>query len=363
LIFNTELWKAERNPKKAAKGGTPATGYEDFLSARPVLNGKYGYLRIWSFDVNDDQGFLDAAIKLLNTLPDRGLIIDLRNNPGGLIWAAERMLQLFTPNSITPTKFALRATPVTTAMAATPLNQQELGPWAASLTSAAGTGELYSSHLPITSVEQCNDLGQYYGGPVVVVVDANTYSSGDLFTAGIVDNRIGPVVCLGEATGAGGANVWGSDDVSAAMESAGVPLPALPQGTSFTVAVRRAVRSGDADGTLIEDAGIAGQTYAMTRNDILDGNRDLIRHCAKLLATQSWTRLNVNVDGDKVNIETAGLDQIDIFADGHAAGPSIGIGHDGTRLITLSPGMQRVEVVGYAEKVVRQRRRLTVNPQ
>jgi hypothetical protein len=231
------------------------------------------------------------------------------------------------------------------------------------LTSAAGTGELYSSHLPITSVEQCNDLGQFYGGPVVVVVDANTYSSGDLFTAGIVDNRIGPVLCLGEATGAGGANVWTSDDVSAAMESAGVPLPPLPQGTGFTVAVRRAVRSGDADGTLIEDAGIAGQTYAMTRNDILDGNRDLIRYCAKLLAAQPWTRLNVNVDRDKLNIETAGLDQVDVYADGHAARASIGIAHDGTHQIALSGGIQRIEVVGFAEKVVRQRRRLTLNPQ
>ena len=34
------------------------------------------------------------------------------------------------------------------------------------------------------------------------------------------------------------------------------------------MAVRRAVRSGDADGTLIEDAGIPGQPYAMTRDDI-----------------------------------------------------------------------------------------------
>jgi len=363
LMFNTELWRAERKPKKASRGGLPTTGYEDFLSARFVMNAKYGYLRIWSFDVNDDQGFLDAAIQLLKVLPDRGLIIDLRNNPGGLIWAAERMLQLFTPNSITPTKFALRATPLTAAMAATALNQQDLGPWAASLTSAAGTGELYSSHLPITSLEQCNDLGQFYGGPVVVVVDANTYSSGDLFTGGIVDNRIGPVLCIGEATGAGGANVWMSDDVSAAMESAGMPLPPLPQGTSFTVAVRRAVRSGDADGTLIEDAGIAGQTYAMTRNDILDENRDLIRQCAKLLAAQPWTRLNVNIDRGKLIIETAGLDQVDVYADGHAAGASLAIAQDGTHQIALDGGIQNIEVVGFAEKVVRQRRRLVLNSQ
>jgi len=86
---------------------------------------------------------------------------------------------------------------------------------------------------PLTSVEQCNDLGQHYGGPVVVVVNANTYSSGDLFTAGIVDNHIAPVVCIGQATGAGGANVWTSDDLSAAMKAAGFPMPALADGANL----------------------------------------------------------------------------------------------------------------------------------
>ena len=77
--------------------------------------------------------------------------IDLRDNPGGLIWAAERMLQLFTPNPITPTKFGLRATPLTNAMASARFNQGELGPWADSIASAPASGEPYSTHLPITS--------------------------------------------------------------------------------------------------------------------------------------------------------------------------------------------------------------------
>ena len=116
--------------------------------------------------------------------------------------------------------------------------------------------------------------------------------SGDLFTAGIVDNRIGAVVCVGEATGAGGANVWTSEDLEAAMRAAGHPFP-LPKGVSFMVAVRRAVRSGDADGVLIEDAGITGQPYAMTRRDIFRRNQDLIEHCGEILAAQPRTRLRV----------------------------------------------------------------------
>ena len=148
---------------------------------------------------------------------------------------------------------------MTAAMARAAFNQAELAPWAESL---------FTPNRPVNPIpatcrspldEQCNDLGQHYGGPVVVVVDANTYSSGDLFTAGIVDNRIGPVLCVGQATGAGGANVWDSDDLRVALKAADQPLPRLPEGVAFTVAVRRAVRTGDAEGTLIEDAGVPGQ--------------------------------------------------------------------------------------------------------
>ena len=361
LMFNAALWQAELASASRSRAGDASAGaYQDFLSARTVTTskGKFGYLRIWSFDVDDDQGFLEAAIKLLARLPDRGLILDLRDNPGGLIWAAERMLQLFTPDRITPTRFALRATVLTAAMAAAPFNQGELGPWAESLGIAASTGEPYSSHLPITSIEQCNDLGQYYGGPVVAVVDANTYSSGDLFTAGIVDNRIGPVICIGQATGAGGANVWTSDDLRAAMRAAENPLPPLPQGVNFTVAVRRAVRSGDAGGALIEDSGIAGQPYSMTENDIFNSNADLIEHCAALLASQPRTRLKTLWRGKKLSVTTAGLDRLDLSSGGHPLCPTIDIKRDGTRTFSLPPNVDEIEIAGFADEVLRQRRRL-----
>ena len=356
LRFNRALWRTEQ-------GRASTSDFSDFLTARTVATGKgkFGYLRVWSFDVDDDQGFVDAAIALLRRLPDRGLIIDLRANPGGFIWAAERLLQLFTPNPITPTKFALRATPLTSAMAQGVFNRGELAPWAGSLATAEQTGEPYSSHLPITPPERCNDVGQQYSGPVVVVADANTYSSGDLFVAGIVDNRIGPVLCIGQATGAGGANVWGSEDLRAALAAAKQPLPRLPEGVTFTVAVRRAVRSGGADGTLIEDAGVAGQPYEMTRNDIFRKNRDLIELCGELLASQPRTRLNVRRRGRTLTVRTAGLDQLDLYLNGHTGGRPVALIGDGERRMALPAGTRQVEVVGFADGVVRQRRRLTVD--
>ena len=163
-----------RKPKPSARGGKkqkPAADFADFLSARTVTT-KMRKIRL-SADLElrrrRRSGLHRCRIPPRRGLPDRGLIIDIRNNPGGLIWAAERLLQIFTPNTVQPTKFALRTTSTTAEMARAVFNREELGPWSDSLTSAESTGEPYSAHIPITSSEQCNNIGQRYGGPVVVV--------------------------------------------------------------------------------------------------------------------------------------------------------------------------------------------------
>ncbi len=199
LLFAPTKWRAERRsiaPAPTKRGGRVPAGtwipndFEDSVGAKSMRtsSGVFAYLRLWSFDVADDQPYIEEVIRLLGRLPDTGLIIDLRANPGGLIWAAERLLQLFCPHQIFPTRFSLLATPLTRAMAGARQNRAELEPWRASLEDAVATGEPYSLPLPITAPERCNDIGQVYGGPVVAVVDANTYSAGDLFAAGFYNN-------------------------------------------------------------------------------------------------------------------------------------------------------------------------------
>jgi hypothetical protein len=152
--------------------------------------------------------------------------------------------------------------------------------------------------------------------------------------------------------------VWTSDDISAAMKAAGFPLPGLARGANFTMAVRRAVRSGDADGVLIEDTGIAGQPYAMTERDIFEGNADLIEHCGEILAAQPWTQLEVARRGGNLTITTAGLDHVDVYSDGHPAGPGITLKGDGTVRVQLPDRTGVVEVAGFRQNIIRQRRRL-----
>jgi hypothetical protein len=292
LLFAPGAWQADRDGAAAdrtgaASGDWLATSLPDVLAARELRTRRrrLGYLRIWSFDVDDD-GFVAEVARLVGQLPQGGLILDLRANPGGLIWAAERLLQLFTDNRVAPTRFSLLASPMTRAMAASPFNRLELEPWARSLEDAVATGELYSQPLPLTDPEWCNDVGRRYEGPVVAVVDANTYSSGDLFAAGFVDNRVGPLVCVGEATGAGGANVWTGAQLRDALAATPFAFGSLPADVGFTVSVRRALRSGPSDGVPIEDLGVGGIPYRMTRRDLLDGNRDLLSACADVLTLE-----------------------------------------------------------------------------
>ena len=142
------------------------------------------------------------------------------------------------------------------------------------------------------------------------VVDANTYSSGDLFAAGIYDNEIGTLITVGEATGAGGANVWSPEDVSDALLGTVFEQKVLPAGIGYTMSVRRATRAGDFDGAAIEDVGVQGhRSYAMTRRDLTGNNGDLRAVCGRLLAAQPLTGLELTLRDTTVRAAAKGLDR------------------------------------------------------
>jgi Peptidase family S41 len=321
---------------------------------------EFGYLRIFAFDILPGP-FIAELVRLIPRLPDRGLVIDIRSNPGGYIWAAERALQLFTPAHIEPTRFSVLATPFARRIATIGLLAQDLGPWKPSLDATVRNGELYAQTIPITDPAACNDLGQQYGGPVVLVGDSTTYSSGDLFSAGFVDNGIGPFTCVGSATGAGGANVTTYADLRQDLTGSEAALPLLPDGIGLSLSFRRATRSGPNEGLPIEDVGVEGTPYAMTRDDLLLDNRDLITTCIEELRNQPFSRLSPTVDSASrtVQVETIGLDRLDLLVDGH---PGTSEPIQGTAPVTLGypAGAGTIELTGFAGEEVRQRRRLTV---
>jgi hypothetical protein len=289
LLFATALWDQDATNRPAAKADDwIATTFADAISARRIKtsHGTFGYLRLWTFDVDNTNRYVTAVADILRQLPRKGLIIDLRSNPGGVIDATEQLLQLFVTKAISPARFALRATPAMVDIAEADGNGADLADWATSTRLAYELGEEFSQHLPISNSDNFNDHSRVYRGHVVAVVNANTFSCGDLFAAGIADYDIGQVVSVGEGTGAGGANVWTSDDIEYAYHAARRTLPPIPPGISFTVSVRRMTRSGQSAGLAIEDIGVSGdERYDMTETDLTDGNTDLAEFCTRLLTS------------------------------------------------------------------------------
>ena len=125
------------------------------------------------------------------------------------------------------------------------------------------------------------------------------------------------MVSVGRATGAGGANVWWADTLNSVLAGTPHHLPLLPKGVGFTLSVRRATRIGASDGAPIEDVGIVGhRSYAMTRDDLLKGNIDLLTFCGRLLEAAPATSLTVQWNAPLLHVEVGKIDRIDVYVDG-----------------------------------------------
>jgi Peptidase family S41 len=258
------------------------TSRAKIFAARP-LNRRHGYLRIWSFADPDATAVRNEASRLISLLPPDGLIVDVRGNPGGNVPTAEQLLQVFTPRHIIPAGFSLANTTLTLAMSR---GDPELDRWTDSLRLAVGTGEPYSQALPLTNEAQANDLplASRYPGPVVLIIDALTYSAADIFAAGFQDNQLGPILGASATTGAGGANVWTAAQIAQRLSDFDHQPILPPAGGSFTVAIRRATRVGPRAGLPLEDIGVRAEpVHLLTHADLTHGNQQLLRAATKLL--------------------------------------------------------------------------------
>lgn len=172
---------------------------------------KYGYFRIWHFDVLDPErspaDFVQefrAALESLEPHYPAGLILDIRDNPGGEVEVADLLISTLMEGDAPPTVFQFRATRGTVEL--TRKAGDLLKPWARSIEAAARTGSGYSDARPITRVVPRGRRSLNY--PIVLVTNATCYSAADLFAARFQDFGVGKIVGVDPTTGAGGANFW-----------------------------------------------------------------------------------------------------------------------------------------------------------
>ncbi|TWP50985.1 peptidase S41 [Lentzea tibetensis] len=313
-------------PVAVADADVPTTMPRVFR-ARPVItpHGTFGHLRIFTFSVNDPDAFRDEFVRLAALLPQNGLIVDVRGNGGGHIFASEMTLQTMTPRRIQPEPVQFLSTPLNLKVcqrhAKNPTKQLDLGPWFPSLDESTETGATFSCAHSITPEEDANSVGQTYHGPVVLVTDARCYSATDIFAAGWADHEIGPILGVDDNTGAGGANVWTHGLLATLMK---IPAPdplspykELPAKANMRVSIRRTLRVGKLAGTPVEDLGVRPtDVHEMTGDDVLHGNVDLLNKAGELLKALPVRRLGVAWSGTTASLDTVNLDRVDLYVDG-----------------------------------------------
>ena len=121
------------------------------------------------------------------------------------------------------------------------------------------------------------------------------------------------------------------------------------------------------DGIPIEDLGVAGEQYVMTRNDLLHDNRDLLAHCSAILAAQPSTAMHVDIDltaeGGRLRVSTEAIDTIDLTVDDHPL-ESLHIADGEHTIETGGDGVGAgsvVEVSGWSNGTLTQRRRINTD--
>jgi len=382
LLYVPGVVDLEDGQSSAALAAPAAVSAADLPTTMPgvfrartvdTAHGTFGHLRIFTFSVQDPVTFRDEFVRLAGLLPQNGLIIDVRDNGGGHIYASEFTLQTLTPHPIQPEPVQFISTPLNLALCrrhrTNPTGQIDLGPWFDSLDQATETGSVFSAAHPITPADGANDIGQTYLGPVVLVTDARCYSATDIFAAGFADHGIGPILGVDDNTGAGGANVWTHGLLSTLMQ---VPQPdprspyqPLPNGANMRVSIRRTLRVGALSGTPVEDLGVVPDVvHRLTRDDLLSGNVDLLDAAGQLLAGLPVRNLAVaaSLTGSRLTVEvttTAAVDRLDVYLDGRPqrsldlAGETTSFALDGVT------GGQRLRIDGFESGTVAASRTIT----
>jgi hypothetical protein len=364
LVFAPEFIAAEES------GEAVATGPDDirvspewstvFEARRPPAAQGFGHLRIRTFRppesvIDGVVGFVREFIRLLGELPQDGLVVDIRGNPGGAVLASELCLQALTAHPLEPEPAQFAATMLNLRICRA---NEDMAAWLPSMEQALETGATYSAGVPFTPQQLLAEVPQSYFGPVILVTDARCYSAADIFAAGFQDNRIGLVLGVDGTTGAGGGNVWKMANLLGSLPTEeDFPFRPLPGGADLSLVIRRVLRVGPNAGAPLEDYGVVSdERHETTRNDIMNDDADLMATAAGLLGRGTPRRFDVALSeaGGELTatFEVLEVDRADVIVDGR---PRLTVDLGGNPGPVVVPGAgtpKRVRIEGYDQGVL-----------
>jgi tetratricopeptide (TPR) repeat protein len=315
----------------------------------------FAHLCVHTFDVRNVDRFIEQVRDRLEALPQDGLVLDVRGNPGGSIVAAERMLQLISPRRVVPTALQLASTRLTRALVEAA--DAPFGAWRESMDAEGG----FSDGFPLVSDHE-EEPGQVYHGPVVLLIDALCSGATDFLIAGFARNELGPILSTAGDPGVVAHNSWSDAQIGAFVPGSG--LRRLQRGASFRVSIRRGLRGAQPlDGRRF----IPNDVHRTTRADVLENGADVLREAGGMLEglpvrVLSVTAHDVSADRIELELQTRGLTRLDAYFGGRPAWS--GDVQDGAHTIELDnpgegPGTLALE--GFDQDVPAARRRVDLS--
>lgn len=240
--------------------------------------GNFGYIELTSFNpqvLSNAETVIKIQNLLLNELRDTdGLVIDLRDNNGGQIPLAEKIVQLFSPREVFPLQYILKNSETNYVY----FKKSDIeDPFTALLVAARKLGTSFTTSESISEKEEINDLGQAYFKPVAVFVNSKCYSSCEVLAAQMQDHEVGTIFGEDLQTGGGGANVYNLDKIlqERFAQTDPAPFARIPHGQDIQFSFRQAIRVGKNAGALIENAGVrVDRVSPMGRRDIFNATND-----------------------------------------------------------------------------------------
>lgn len=345
--------------------------------------GVFGYLKLATFMSTGYQA--DAAFELIRNLlatelrDTRGLVIDLRGNPGGTIELAEKLPQLFASREVPVQGARLLNTELNDFI----LNNSFLGmgpsaQWSSVINEAAGTDARYTKTATFTAGSDANAAGQAYFAPVAVLTDALTYSAAEHFASIMQDEGIATIWGEDLKTGGGASNAM---DQEMFVRYVGEPFVSLPAGHSMRVAWRQFIRTGRNEGMVLEDLAVTSdRRVRLTLDELLSGTPTQLNRITSDLAYLSARGVSSayfgfpkqtesSIDAIGIDLTVTNTDDVQVWIDGRFAS-KVKVSAKQAKAVQIEIPSADVEVgdtldielrgIKYADQVWRLKKQLTV---
>lgn len=250
---------------------------------------RYGYIKLSSFQPAKSVSKSLEIIKdiLRNKLNDtNALIFDLRGNYGGQINFAESLAAMLYPKKTARIPFYVKANSYTEAVF-----EQE-GVWGQLIRNRSKDDEIVGPSYFQTSNE-IKSYSQEYFGKVVLITNAECFSSCDIFASAMKDIAGAKIYGRAASTFGGGANVWKLKDFSYALKKLKLPFE-MPRKMGLRATVRHSHRlSTD---KLVEDAGIESDIVVPTTySDIVANEGTILKRVIQDLNTEPNLKLSSSI--------------------------------------------------------------------